>query len=754
MDDAMATPTEDSSIGDAVSGRGEHEPHEDEDMYYIPERRRSLELGPSPMDTSTWHFVDLALSPIQSYGSMTSEDSLAIQEDTDGFSTSVKLQRADSFSSCYSFDSDDCEKKILKVKSEDYVQDNSDSLQSLQTPTKIRHPSLTVPFTFKIICHTLKQLSEAELKRFKWLLWSQYPQSFSASPQSMDMVDLVDRLLECYSLEVALDITEKLLVDMEKKREAKYIQIMCIRNEVRYDLREDLKKKYGEVCQDLAMEGQKRPFDDVYANLYISSKCNNGPNIEHEVLTIEKVNTHHKPGKRLLTKDILTAVVSGDVWHRLVWLTGLAGSGKSMIVRKLILDWIEERSHDHIFFMFPLPVEELKQFEGSEVSLVEIIQKLFPATKKLSERDLRFNDDYNAMFILDGLEEYNPALDFTNTMLVSDPEDKNPLRSIVINLLKGKLCFGNFCFVTSRPGIKFCCRYDTNYKHMDLCGFCDLEKEEFFKKRFEDPDQAAQVVEYVKSLKTVHIMCHLPLFCCVVADECQRTFREKGPKAELPRSITHLYTKLLLVLLRQRRASRAPDCSPDKEVEFLMEHGKVALNMLEQGTFKAVRVRGEESVVNEPEAIVNTGLCTQFMTMPRVLCEEILMTFIHPTMQEYLAALYAYLTFRNQGKNIFDQHLKSRMRNLIKGPKAVELYKSAVERSLQCEDGRLDIFLRFLFGMANKTNQELLQPFCTSSTRIPNLIPDAASLLRKKMKDSPHTDRSRNLKYCQEELGA
>ncbi|XP_072231342.1 NLR family CARD domain-containing protein 3 [Leuresthes tenuis] len=753
MDEAMATQSDDSSIGEAVSGRGEHVPNEEEDIYYIPERRSSLELGPSPMDTSTWHFVDLALTPAQSYGSMTSEDSSAIQEDTDGFFTSVKLERADSFSSCYSFDSDDCEKKNLKVKSEDHVQDISDPPESNETPTKIRHPSLTVAFTFKIICDTLRRLSEEELKRFKWLLWSWYPQSFSASPQSMDLVDLVDQLLECYSLEVALDITEKLLVHMEKEKEVKYIQIMCVRNEVRHDLREDLKKKYSEVCQDLAVEGEKRPFDDVYTNLYISSKCNNGPNIEHEVLTIEKLNTHRKPGKKLSTKEILVAETPDDICHRLVLLTGLAGSGKSMILRRLILDWIEERSHEHIYFMFPMSFRELKQFEGSEVSLVEIIQKLFPATTKLRERDFSFNDDSNAMFIFDGLDEYNPALDFSNTMYVSNPSEKNPPSTIVINLLRGRLCFGNFCLVASRPGTKFCHHYDTRYKQLELCGFCDLEKEEYFKKRFKDPDQAAQVVEYVKSLRTVHIMCHLPLFCSIVADECQRTFREKGPKAELPRSMTHLYTKLLLVLLRQRRAFRAPDCSPDKEMDFLMKHGKLALNMLEQGHFKIVKVRGDESLVDELEAVVNTGLFTQFVTMPQVLYEEILQTFNHPTMQEYLAALYAYLSFRNQGKNIFEQHFKRKVKSMLKGPKAMELYKSAVERSLQCEDGKLDIFLRFLFGMANKTNQELLQPFCNSSTQIPNLATDAASLLKKKLKDNPQTNRSSNMTHCLEELG-
>lgn len=47
--------SDNSSIGDAVSSREGVESIEDEGLYYIPERRPSLDLGPSPMDTSQWY---------------------------------------------------------------------------------------------------------------------------------------------------------------------------------------------------------------------------------------------------------------------------------------------------------------------------------------------------------------------------------------------------------------------------------------------------------------------------------------------------------------------------------------------------------------------------------------------------------------------------------------------------------------------------------------------------------------------------
>lgn len=58
LDEAMVESTGSSSIGDAVSGRGPHLPggddYDEDDLFYIPERRPSLDLGSNLMDTGQW----------------------------------------------------------------------------------------------------------------------------------------------------------------------------------------------------------------------------------------------------------------------------------------------------------------------------------------------------------------------------------------------------------------------------------------------------------------------------------------------------------------------------------------------------------------------------------------------------------------------------------------------------------------------------------------------------------------------------
>lgn len=468
-------------------------------------------------------------------------------------------------------------------------------------------------------------------------------------------------------------------------------------------------------------------------------------------MTIEKLDSNREAGKLLSTKDILSPEQLEHSNTKLVLVTGVAGSGKSMAVRRLILDWTEEQSHQHISFLFPLPFRELRQFEGMQVSLLDIIQKLYPETKRLRDEDYRC-DECKMMFVFDGLDEYNQELDFDNTELLGDLTEPTSLNVIVVNLLRGRLLYRGLFLVTSRPQAKRCIPWDTHCTEIEVRGFCDPDKDEYFKKRFKEPAQAAAVIAHINSLKTLRIMCHLPLFCSLVADECQRSLSDQAPWAEFPRSITYMYTKLLLALTRQHRLFRAPDRSLDEERDFLMKLGKLAFNMLEQGKFKITESDWNEFGINDDEAVIYSGLCTRYVTKPRVLFHEKVLSFIHPTMQEYLAALYAFLSFRNQGKNIFAHQLRDKFSKILTWHKEMELYKRAVDRSLLWEDGRLDICLRFLFGMALDTNLEQLNPFCDSSLNWPTFTEDAAALIRKRIRNN--SERNENLKRrCLEELG-
>uniref|UniRef100_A0A8C5E5P5 Protein NLRC3-like n=1 Tax=Gouania willdenowi TaxID=441366 RepID=A0A8C5E5P5_GOUWI len=584
----------------------------------------------------------------------------------------------------------------------------------------------------------LQKLSLQKQDAFRRNLWkrhSQPPPQHLDQVDQVDLVDLVDQLLVRYSLQESLQVTKGLLLELGQKKAVEHLHRLCLQNEVQHELRELLKQKYGEGW---VVDGERRSCGQVLIDLHLSAGSDYGPNVEHEVLIINPLHTNQEEAQQQLSADTIFSPAHLQHSHtQLVLLTGVAGSGKSTLVRKLVLDWAEQRSHQHVNFLFPVTFRELRAMGDAQVSLLGLLQHLYPPTLRLTF-DLLRSDDVMVMFVFDGLDEYDRKLDLFNTELYGAEPHPTSMDVLVVNLLRGRLLQGAQFLVTARSQVKH---------SVQLHGFCSAARDEYFRRRFGDREQCDRVLAHVRRLKTLHAMCHLPLFCSLLADECQRVFDARRTHCELPHALTHVHTRLLLALVRQRRSLRAAERSPLEERVFLMEVGRLAFSMLEDGSYLINTSTGQawdSCSVNIEEAVDHSGVCTQFLIRPQVLHVEKVLSFIHPVVQEYTAALYAFLSFINHGTNVFEpkRTQKNPSRDLI------SFYSSAVDRSLQCSDGKLNIFLRFLFGLSVETNVELLQPLC-SSPPPPSFINEAAALLRNKIKENK---RRSNLQSCLEEL--
>ncbi|KAM8835320.1 NACHT, LRR and PYD domains-containing protein 3 [Synchiropus picturatus] len=706
----------------------EEEDDDDDDEFYIPPPRPDLDLG---QDTDLL-LLRRAASPAMSYSSMNSDELSKGTEPYGDLVTRTHLERADSYSSCYSVDSEDCEKITPKVKmKESSVSSSSETADLDAEANDLRRDCLTVEFSYKAIFETLRQLSEEDFIKFRRTLWKNYPKLFHASPEAPDVVGVVDNLLDCYGLWDSLFVTRKVLERMGRRRAADYLQNLCSRNEVRHDLAQSLRTTYG-------VDGDHTAFSEAYTELRITPTLDIAPNVEHEVLKIEKSGSLDA-GPALSTGDILSQEQVEQSHVNLAFLTGVAGSGKSSVVRKLILDWSDKRSHQHVSFLFPLPFRVLQQFESGEVSLLDILHTLYPETQRLKEADFN-SEDCTMMFVCDGLDEYQDELDFTDTELLSDHTERCSLNVLVVNLLRGRLLYRGLFLFTTRPQVRSFIPWDAHRQVLEVKGFSEAARADFFRKRFEDQTQAASVLQYVDSNPTVRIMCHLPLFCSLVADEWRHQFKGRRPEPVL--SLSYIYTKFLVVLTYQRRPLSAP-------LEFLMSLGRLAFHLLEQGKFRINKSDWSQFRVKDVEAVTVSGLCIEYLTKPFVLYEERVISFIHPTVQEHLAALYAFLSYKHQGRNIFEvEHSDSFSRFLGKSSKK-PFYQCAVDRSLQCDDGRLDLFLRFLSGLHLKANVDLLAPLCVTT---PTGTDHAVALLRKRIEKNQQPQRTHNLRCCLQEL--
>lgn len=733
---------EDASV--SMEGPPVEEEEEDEDLYYIPPRRPSLDLGPSPMDSGALFYVERPKSPAESYLSLRSEGSGSLSKE-DRSHTKIHLERADSFSSCYTVDSDDCEIRTKVISKE--VSANGDALPELkENLSDLAKPHLTISFVFKAICNVLKQLRPVGLETFRGHLWHRYPESFSTSLQSMDIVDIVDRMLECYSLQVCLQITKTVLLQLEQKWLVGFLENIEIQNEVQYEIRERLKKTYGVFeCP----RGVERPLDEVYTDLHIVSYNNNGPNVEHEVLSIKKPG--NKTPEEISIKDIINAEFIVKDLEQMVLLSGVAGSGKSMILRKMIWEW-SNNPPNHVHLMFPLSIKELKQtFGDSDISFLDILHHFYPETKKLKE-DVYDSNTFKILYVFEDLEEIIEDINFHNTPFVFKLEKPAKLKVIFASILRNHLLrCGCYVVFASRTLANFHIPFDTKHLKYEVLGFKEKAREEYFKKRFSDKSQASRVIKYVRSSRTLQTMCHLPLFCSLLGDSCQSIFNQQGPEAELQTGITLLYTRLFLALLRDHRKEGKAKAD---ELTFIMTLGKLAFSMLEKGQyFLCINYPEQMGPLDEREAVTYIGLSTVFYVKPMPFVDEKMFSFLHPTMQEYVAALFALLAFVNEDCNSFEAPKGRRLFPLSKSKKSnVDLFKNALERSLACEDGKMDVFVRFLFGLSSSSNIELIQQFFKDPAKWSSVEEEAEALIRKKIAENQFPARAKNLELCLEEL--
>ncbi|XP_064872703.1 NLR family CARD domain-containing protein 3-like [Oncorhynchus nerka] len=550
----------------------------------------------------------------------------------------------------------------------------------------------------------------------------------------------------------ALKITLHILRKMNQKELAdtleKYeLAVICQR-----ELKSNLKKKFQCVFEGIAKQGNPTLLNKIYTELYITEGGTGEVNNEHEVRQIETTTRKQaRPETAIKCNDIFKPLTGQDKPIRTVLTKGVAGIGKTVSVQKFILDWAEGKANQDVQFVFSFPFRELNLMKGDKHTFIELLNHFSMETK---QSGISNYNKYKVMFIFDGLDECRLPLDFQKNKICWDVTESTSVDVLLTNLIKGNLLPSALLWITTRPAAANKIPPGCVDQVTEVRGFNDPQKEEYFRKRFSDEDLASRIISHIKTSRSLHIMCHIPVFCWISATVLEHMLKHK--REEMPKTLTEMYTHLVEFHTKQKNEKYLgkEGTGPHWDKESILSLGKLAFQQLVKGNLIFYEEDLQESGIDVNEASVYSGLCTQLFKEECGLYQDKVFCFVHLSIQEFLAAVYVFLSFINKNENLMDKpQTKSSIFSLLFRDKhKVTFYKSAVDKALQSETGNLDLFLRFLLGLSLESNQKHLRGLLTKTRSSSQSHEEIVKYIKEKIRENPSPERSINLFHCLNEL--
>ena len=510
-------------------------------------------------------------------------------------------------------------------------------------------------------------------------------------------------------------------------------------------LREHLKKRFNVVHQESGVY----TVQDIYTELYIVEGRTVGVNSTHEVSTINMSQIGRGPSSE--DKQVKLANMFTDGSATKVLTMGVAGVGKTVAVQKFVMDWVEEKANQDIDFVFVLPFRELNLMKGENCNLLHLLQSFYPNLEDLE--DVLGLSKCKIIFVLDGLDESRLKLDFRKW--ICELEKESSVDMLITSLIKGMLLSSALLWVTTRPAAASLIPEDCFNLVTEVRGFNDDQKDEFFQKNIENPEKAKRLIEHINKNRSLHIMCHIPVFCRIIANVMEKILEDQSKK-ESAKTLTALYTWYSVFQIKSINDKYPEDkkMSAKEKGDLLVKLGKLAFKHLEKGTLIFYEKDLEECNIDVDCGALKAGVCTQIFNLESASTGEDIFSFVHLSVQEFLAALYV-LHEGVHGANPFEMNWKEKTSWLFTHSR-FDLFKMAVDKALQSQNGHLDLFVRFLLGLAPMLEPEIRSPL---DVVLPQLAVRGVSIkktvqyIKKKIRKDNSPERIINLFHCLNELG-
>ena len=338
--------------------------------------------------------------------------------------------------------------------------------------------------------------------------------------------------------------------------------------------------------------------------------------------------------------DLFSANKNGVISKRIL-VQGQTGIGKSTFVKKLLVDWVEVNrgtgdEQAAVLRNFELVVAvNLKEVSECQ-SLKDVIRlsNVFAKEDKYMTEglvDYISNNQEKVLLIFDGYDEYRSGCDSEIYEIFSG----NSLRSCCV-------------LITTRISKADELRGSEDL-HAEITGFSQVDREDFMR-RFLNSEEVSKLKDhlYARKLQELAKVPLLLLLFCIL-------WRE-GQSKSFPNSKTKLYVDIVQFILNHSHSKQTADKTKTKQYvelksfkEILSEIGKVALQSLLKDDHLFEYSQLSDSVCCDESIFIGLLQITEYSETLRPVG---LVSFIHKSIQEFLAAWYVTHRCIPEGRNL------------------------------------------------------------------------------------------------------
>ena len=329
-------------------------------------------------------------------------------------------------------------------------------------------------------------------------------------------------------------------------------------------------------------------------------------------------------------------------------IEGAPGIGKSTFAWEVCQKW----SQHQIFNEYSLVV--LLRFRDKRMQEAKSISDLFhhPNPKLQSDivHDIELVGGHGILLILDGFDEA--------------PASKQTMDSIFIGLFTGQKLPKATVILTTRPTasakLREVCR-DKHSRRLEILGFSKKEIDEYIQCAFSDEQSQSDFKEYFSLNPHIHSMMHVPLNSAMMT-QVYASCKPTG--IVVPKTVSQLYSSLIRTLLFRHLKDRQEYRDTTTNIKSFKDLPPAMYDQFH----KICNIAYTGIISAETELIFQHLTCDfdHFGLMhvtPELYVDKgasVSYTFLHVTIQEYLAAYHISQQTREEQIAIVKEHMESK----------------------------------------------------------------------------------------------